>query len=177
MKMHFSKSLGLAFLMAIWAVDEASTAASSPNLLKAKQEAEAKGYTFITSHDEVVAKEKKEGKVRITAAIQPSTIKATTAAFRKKYPFIDIDGRESTGPDSAQRTLLEIKSGASKEGDVIIVYAAFRSEYTPYLWNVDLLGMAKHGVLQIPPPMIDAKYGNVVAVFTYFQVIAYNEKL
>jgi len=177
MKMHFFKSLGLAFFMAIWVVDEAFAAAASPDLLKAKQEAEAKGYTFITNHDEIVAKAKKEGKVRFVASMDPDNIKANTAAFRKKYPFIDIDGEETSGPDSAQRLLLEVQSGRAKEWDITWISPQFYTELTPYLWKVDLLGMATHGVLQIPPPMIDAKYGNVVAFDTNFQVTAYNAKL
>jgi hypothetical protein len=34
-------------------------------LKKAKQGAEAKGYVFLTNRDEIVAKAKKEGKLRI----------------------------------------------------------------------------------------------------------------
>ena len=177
MKMDFLKSHGLVFLMMIWLVAETHAAELSPNLSKAKQQADAKGYTFIANHDEIVANAKKEGKVRVTAAMDPSKFKIYGAAFQKKYPFIDIDGRESTGPDVAQRILREIQSGAAKEWDVILVYAEFRSEYTPHLWNVDLLGMAKQGVLQIPPAMIDLKYGNVISAFTHFQVTAYNPKL
>jgi ABC-type glycerol-3-phosphate transport system substrate-binding protein len=177
MKMDYLKSRSLAFLIMIWLVAETFAAEPSPNLSKATQRADAKGYTFITNHDEIVAKAKKEGKVRVTAAMDPSKIRIYGAAFQKKYPFIDIDGRESTGPDVAQRILREIQSGAAKEWDVILVYAEFRSEYTPHLWNVDLLGMAKQGVLQIPPPMIDQKYGNVISAFTHFQVTAYNPKL
>jgi iron(III) transport system substrate-binding protein len=171
------KSLALAFLMTMWTVAETFAAAPSPRLLKAKQQADAKGYTFIPNHDEIVAKAKKEGKVRVIAAMQPSDIRTYGAVFQKKYPFIDVDGLESTGPDVAQRRLRELKSGAAKDWDVLLVYAAFRSEYTPYLWNIDLLGMAEQGVLQIPPAMIDARYGNVISAFTHFQVAAFNAKL
>ena len=155
MKMDFLKSRSLAFLTMIWLVAETFAAESTPNLSKAKQQADAKGYTFITNHDEIVAKAKKEGKLRVTAAMDAANIKIYGAAFQKKYPFIDIDGRESNGPDVAQRILREIQSGAAKDWDTILVYAEYRSEYTPHLWNVDLLGMANHGVLQIPPAMID----------------------
>ncbi|MBI2986349.1 MAG: extracellular solute-binding protein [Deltaproteobacteria bacterium] len=175
--MYFFKAVGLAFLLAVWAVDEASTAAPSPNLLKAKQEAEAKGFTFITSHDEVVAKAKKEGKIRFLASMDPANIKATIAAFRKKYPFIDIDGQESSGTDAARRVLLEVQSGKSKEWDVVRMIPEYYSEYTPYLSKVDLLGMAGHGVLQIPLPMIDQKDRNIIAFDTQLHVTAYNTKL
>ena len=177
MKMYFFKAVGLAFLLAISVVDEAFGAAASPNLLKAKQEAEAKGYIFIVSHDEIVAKAKKEGRVRAIVNMDRYNIKATTAAFTKKYPFIEINAQGIAGTDEAQRLLLETQSGAAKEWDIVDVAVQFRSEFNPYLWKVDLLGMAKHGVLGIPPPMIDQKYGNVVAFENNFQVTAYNKKL
>jgi len=46
MKMHFFKPIGFALIMTIWIMEEALAAAASPNLLKAKQEAEAKDYAF-----------------------------------------------------------------------------------------------------------------------------------
>ena len=55
MKKYLLKALFSAFVIAIWAGGKASAAQSS-NLLNAKQEAEALGYTFITNRDEVVAK-------------------------------------------------------------------------------------------------------------------------
>jgi len=116
MKMVFLKCCTLAFLTLIWLVAEIRAAEPSPNLSKAKQQAEAKGYNFITNHDEIVAKAKQEGKVRVTAAMDPANIRIYGAAFKKKYPFIDIEGRESTGPDVAQRILREIQSGAAKTG-------------------------------------------------------------
>ena len=176
--MHFFKSLSLALIIVVWAVGVAHAASLNPSLLQAKQEAEAKGYTFITNHDEIVAHAKKEGKLRVVANMDRPTIRATTAAFKRKYPFIDdIYIEETTGTDAAQRIVLALKAGAAKEWDTTHILVAFRSDYSPYLWNVDLLGMAKHGVLQIPLPMIDAKYGNVAALFSYFQPTAYNVKL
>ena len=133
MKMDFLKSRGLAFLTVIWLAAETFAAESAPNLSKAKQQADAKGYTFITNHDEIVAKAKKEGKLRVTAAMDAANIKIYGAAFQKKYPFIDIDGRESNGPDVAQRILREIQSGMAKDWDIVLVYAEYRSEYTPHL--------------------------------------------
>jgi ABC-type Fe3+ transport system substrate-binding protein len=118
---------------------------------------------------------KREGKLRVAANMGRSAIKATTAAFKKKYPFIDdIYIAETTGTETAQRMLLEIQSGAAKEWDIVDVAVQVRSGFNPYLWKVDLLGMAKQGVLQIPPPMIDQKYVNVIAFENNFQVTAYN---
>ncbi|MBI2986338.1 MAG: extracellular solute-binding protein [Deltaproteobacteria bacterium] len=178
MKSNFFRTVTVIVVLWSWLFGSSALAASpSPALVKAKKEAEAKGFIFETSRDEIVAKAKKEGKLRVTASIEPSTARATTAALRKKYPFMDIDVQESKGTEGVQRLLLEIKSGAAKEWDVIHVLADFYGEYTPYLWKVDLLGMAKHGALQIPPAMIDARNGNVLAVSTQMQVTAYNAGL
>jgi ABC-type Fe3+ transport system substrate-binding protein len=155
----------------------ATAATPSPNLLKTKQEAEAKGYAFITDHDEIVAKAKKEGQVRVVASMDSSNIKAQIAEFKKRYPFIDIHVHESQGTEAAKRLLLEIQSGTAKEWDVILVASDFRSEYIPYIWKGDILGMATHGVLRIPPLMVDRKNKNVVAVHTHFQVTVYNPAL
>jgi len=145
-------------------------------LLKAKQDAEAKGYTFIASHDEILAKAKKEGKLRVLAGMEPPTIKATAAAFVRKYPFINLRIQEIQGQDAAQRNILEIKSGA-KDWDVHRLSTDRYPDYIPYLLKLDLLGMAEHGVLKIPPQMIDPKHRNAVAFFNRFQVTAYNKNL
>jgi len=71
MKKYLLKALFSAFVIAIWAGGKASAAQSS-NLLNAKQEAEALGYTFITNRDEVVAKAKQEGKVRAIVSMDPA---------------------------------------------------------------------------------------------------------
>ena len=74
--------------------------------------------------------------------MQPGNIKASTAAFMSKYPFIKLQIEQITGTDSAQRNILEIKSGTAKEWDIVHLSTDFYSEYLPYLWKVDLLGMA-----------------------------------
>src|SRR5574342_688739 len=49
---------------------------ASPTLTKAKQEAESRGYVFYTNRDEIVAKAKKEGKLRILVNMEVPTLKA-----------------------------------------------------------------------------------------------------
>src|SRR5262245_27177008 len=80
-----------ALLVTLWtqATSVFAGAASSAALVKAKQDAEAKGYIFFSSVDEIVAQAKKEGRLRILSGEDPSVIKATAEAFQKKYPFID----------------------------------------------------------------------------------------
>ncbi|MBI2986427.1 MAG: extracellular solute-binding protein [Deltaproteobacteria bacterium] len=147
------------------------------DLEKAGKEAEAKGYAFITSHEEIVTKAKMEGGLRVLAEMQAANIKASTAAFIKKYPFIKLHIEQITGTDSAQRNILEIKSGAAMDWDILHLSTDFYNEYIPHLKRIDLLGMARHGVLRIPPPMIDPINRNIVAFFTRFQVTAYNQRL
>jgi iron(III) transport system substrate-binding protein len=146
-------------------------------MLKAKKDAEAKGYAFFSSHDEIVAKAKQEGKLRVLAEMEPPNIKASIKAFMKKYPFINLHIEEITGTDAARRNILEIKSGTAKDWDILHLSTDFYSEYIPYLWKVDILGMAEQGLLQIPLPMIDPKHRNIVGFFSRFQVTAYNKKL
>jgi spermidine/putrescine-binding protein len=146
-------------------------------MLTAKKDAEAKGYTFFTSHDEIVTKAKQEGKLRVLAEMEPPNIKASIKAFMKKYPFINLHIEEITGTDAARRNILEIKSGMAKDWDILHLSTDFYSEYIPYLWKMDILGMAQQGILQIPLPMIDPAHRNVVGFFSRFQVTAYNKKL
>jgi ABC-type Fe3+ transport system substrate-binding protein len=152
-------------------------AADSGALAKARKEAEARGYTFPTDRNEIIAKAKTEGKLRVLAEMEPPNIKASTAAFMKKYPFINLYIEEITATDQYQRNLLELKSGRGKDWDLLSVSIDFYSEYLPLLSKIDLFGMAEQGILQIPQQMIDIKNRNVVAFFSRFQVTAYNKNL
>ena len=167
--------LSVFLLSALW-LQVADAAAASPGLTKAKQEAEAKGFVFETSHDAIIAKAKKEGKLRVITGLETSN-KFTAEAFRKKYPFIDLHVENIRGTEQAQRNLLEVKSGAAKDWDMLRPVTDFYSEYLPYLWKVDVLGMAEQGVLTIPPAMIDPNNRNVVGLVSRFQVSAYNKTL
>ena len=148
----------------------------SPALLKAKSEAEARGYLFETRHDEIVANAKKEARLRIVTNMEPANFRASAAGFMKRYPFITVHVQEITGAEEAQRNLLEIKRGA-KNYDVHRLSTDFYNEYLPYLFKVDILGMAQQGVLQIPPGIIDSKNRNALALLSFFQVTAYNKDL
>ena len=151
-------------------------ASSASALHSAKREAEARGYAFIADHDVIVAKAKQEGRLRVLGGMEPPTMKATAAAFGKKYPFINLQIQEITGTDAAQRNILEIKSGA-RDWDVHRLSTDRYPDYLPYLLKVDLLGMAQQGVIRIPPPMIDPNQRNAVAFYNRFQVTTYNKNL
>src|SRR5512145_345890 len=79
---------------------------ASPVVSKAKQAAEAKGFVFLTNRDEIVAKAKKEGKLRISVNMEVPTLKAASKAFNQKYPFINLHAQEITGIDMVQRNVL-----------------------------------------------------------------------
>jgi len=170
--------LVLSVWAALWFYATAAVAATpSPALLNAKKDADARGYTFITNHDEIVSKAKQEGKLRVLAEMEPPTIKAAIKAFMKKYPFINLHIEEITGTDAARRNILEIKSGTAKDWDILHLSTDFYNEYLPHLWKMDIVGMAQQGILQIPVPMIDPKHRNVVGFYSRFQVTAYNKTL
>jgi iron(III) transport system substrate-binding protein len=169
--------LGAIVLYIILAWDVLSAAQVNPPLTKGKHAPAPKGYVSLSNHAEIVEKAKSEGKLRILVNMDPATLKVAGKAFNQKYPFINLHAQEITGTDMAQRNVLEIKSGQARDWDLIYPSRDLYSEYLPYLWKVDLLGMAERGVLQIPAPMIDPKNRNIVAPYTRLIAAAYNKNL
>jgi len=146
-------------------------------VLNAKKEAEAKGYTFERSHDEIVAKAKKEGKLRVLVALNALSIKPVSEAFKKKYPFIDLRAEEISGLETYTRMVQEMKAGLAKTWDVNYLAFEYYNEYLPYQKKFDLLGMARNGIIQISPNLVDPVNRHIVAVQSNIQVIAYNKEL
>ena len=165
------------FLISL-SVEDFSALAAAPNasLLKAKQDAEAKGYVFLTSHDEIVARARKEGTLRVFSSQEPPAIKAMAAAFKQKYPFVDVLAQELIGLENYQRALTEMKAGFAK-WDVNYLAADYYPEYLPYQKKFDILGMAEHGVLRIEPKLIDPVNRHVVLIQSNMQVVAYQKDL
>ena len=161
-----------------WVVVSGAFAGSPDSvLLQAKREAEAKGYVFVASHDEIVAAAKKEGKMRALSGFPPEAIKALAAGFKKKYPFVDAQVVELESTDGYQRFLLEMKAGGAREWDASVIGLEFYKEYAPYQKRFDILGMASRGVVNILPQMVDPVSRNIVSVCSGMQVVAYNRKL
>ena len=146
-------------------------------LLKAKQEAEAAGYAFFTSHDEIVAGAKKEARLRLLGSLASDTYKALVGAFKKHYPFIVLHTEEIKSTDAHQPFILELKAGRATEWDVLDMAPDFYAEYLPFVRKLDLLGMATQKVLNIPLPMIDPKNRSIVSTASVIQAVAYNRKL
>ena len=145
--------------------------------LKTKQKAESEGYVFAASHDEIVEKAKKEGKLRVIRSLSPETFNGTVSAFKQKYPFVtEVSAFEFKGTEGPQRFILELQAGRGKEWDVFDVAPELHSEFQPFLKKFDLLGMAKAGILAIPPEMVDPQGRNVMSVTAGVHVVGYNKK-
>jgi ABC-type Fe3+ transport system substrate-binding protein len=155
----------------------AFAAAASPSLAKAKQDAEAKGYIFESNHDEIVAKAKKEGKLRVLSTMETAVVKVMRDSFKKKYPFIDVQVQELGSVEENQRFLLELKAGMVKAWDVNRAYTDFYDQYSPYQKKFDILGMAEHKVLAIPPKLVDPQLRNLVTIGSNITVVAFNKKM
>ena len=147
------------------------------SLDKAKASAVAKGYLFAGSHDEIVARAKGEGKLRVLSSLDPEARGPMAATFKKKYPFVDIAIEEITGTETVQRHLLEVKAGAAGQWDITHVTDDFYNDFAPLGMKVDLLGMAEQGVVAVNPRMVDPQYRNMAAVSTAICAIAYNKNL
>jgi iron(III) transport system substrate-binding protein len=166
----------LSVMFGIW--QSASAATVNPSLVKAKTEAKARGYIFLTSHDEIISAAKKEEKLRVVSGFSSETLKNLLGAFRKKYPFIDISAHEINGSAEHQRILLELKAGTNKEWDALSMANDFYNEYDPYRKKFDILRMAENGILQIRREMIDPRNRNVVSVASIIQIgVTYNKNL
>ena len=163
-------------LLESWLFSSLVFAASpSPALMKAKQEAEAKGFIFETSRDEIVAKAKKEGKLRVMSSLDPASFKPMADSFKKKNPFIDIQIHEITGTEAIQRFLLELKAGTVKDWDVAHASEDFYNDFATHAMKFDILGMAEQGVLKINPKMVDPDNRTIVAVASGLCAVAYNK--
>jgi hypothetical protein len=85
----------------------------------------------------------------VLSSQDPEAIKAMSAAFKKKYPFIDSRIEEIGGMENYQRMLQEMKAGLAKTWDANYLAFDFYSEFVPFQKKFDILGMAEQGVLQI----------------------------
>ena len=152
-------------------------ASSNPSLLKAKQEAEAKGYIFVSSHDEIVSRAKQEGKLRAVVSLSEEPLKHMLAAFSAKYPFIETRGEWVPNREVYVRLLQELKAGLTKGVDVNDPISDYYNEYLPYQKKLDVLGMAEQKILQIPLQMVDPINRNIVVIGSSIGVVVYNKTL
>ena len=69
---------GLVFcVVTLGMLADSARAATAPSaeLAKAKKEAESRGYVFYANRDEIVAKAKEEGRVRVLSNMDPDNLK------------------------------------------------------------------------------------------------------
>ena len=169
-------TLAAVALSALWMGGAAvHAAAANPGLLKAKQDAESKGFIFETSRDEILAGARKEGKVKVLSALDPETFKPMIESFRKKYPFLDVEIREITGTEDTQRLILELGAGTAKDWDIAHAPDDFYTDLTAHAKRFDLLGMAGQKVLAIDPKMVDPDLRAVASIASSVGVVAYNK--
>jgi iron(III) transport system substrate-binding protein len=160
-----------------WLSSNLLAAAANPAVTKAKQDAEAKGYVFLASKDEIVANAKKEGNLRVLGSLDKASLNVLAEAFKKKYPFINARAEEINGTEVYLRMIQEMKAGLAKNWDINYVAFDYYSDYLPYQKKFDILGMAQNGIVQIPTKMIDPVNRHIVVVASDLQVVAYNKQL
>jgi len=177
MKVGFRRGILVLSLGGFLLVAPVHAAAPNPALGKAKQEAEARGFVFVSDRTEILSRAQKEAKLSVITSMEPETAKASAVAFKKRYPFIDINIQPRTGSESAQQLVLQIKSGGAKEWDVVSTSSDLINDFIPHLWKIDLQAMAEQDVLHIPVPLVDSSQRNIVAFHSRFHVVAYNKNL
>lgn len=140
-----------------------------------RAEAASQDYVTLASHDEIVAKAKKEGKLRAISSLDSASFKPMMQSFSKKYPFLEVRMEEIGGPEALQRFLLELKAGTVKDIDTSEASSEFYTENAAHAMKLDILSMAQKGVLKINPKMVDPDNRNVVSVASTICSIAYNK--
>jgi ABC-type Fe3+ transport system substrate-binding protein len=169
----------LLFFLLVGFVPRHNLLAAAPETAPAvaKKNAESQGYTSFASHDEIVARARKEGKLRALSLLGKQTYKPLINAFKQRYPFIsDISLEEIGATEAPQRFLLELKAGSATQWDVLSVAPDFYPDYLPYVKKLDILRMATQKVLSIPTAMIDPKNRSAVSIASSIHAIAYNKK-
>ena len=108
-----------------------------PSVTQAKSEARP-GYIFLSNHDEIVARAKSEGRLKVFSGLdgQRTLKKGLGEQFRKKDPFITSFQAEERGSGGASALSHGDQSGARQEWDATTVSTDLYSEYPPYIKNL-----------------------------------------
>ena len=85
MTLHSMRAMQVSCAVFFWMLAGSVGAATvqSADLVKAKKEAESKGYVFLANREEIVAKAREEGQVRVLSNMNPDNIQALRKAFTK----------------------------------------------------------------------------------------------
>ena len=177
MKLMYCSLRAFLFLMMVSLFAVPLLAADPAALQKAKKDAESKGLIFIANRDEIVAKAKKEGKVKVGSTLDPDTYKPMVESFKKKYPFIDAQMEELSGAVYGEKFLTELAAGITTDWDLVHAPEDFYSRFAENAMKLDLLGMAQQGVLAINPKMADPELRTVVSTVSALCGMVYNKEL
>src|SRR5262245_36256036 len=139
--------------------------------------AQTKEARLNVTKDEILARAKQEGKLSLVPGYDKNTIAPLVAAFKKKYPFIDVSWQMVTGIAASQRQLFELAGGKASV-DVFSPSTAFTNEYFKQnlIMKYDFRGMVKSGQLKLPLEMIDES-GTLRCLASNVGVCSYNSKL
>jgi hypothetical protein len=140
------------FILGSWTLAPNGSAQTSAALSNTKKEAEAKGYIFVDSHDEIVNRAKKEGRLNVVVSLSQDILSPVNVAFRKKYPFIDSRAVGVRGNEVYLRLLEELKAGLTKNQDVNDLVADYYTEYLPYQKKSTSLEWLGKESYVFPPP-------------------------
>ena len=178
MTLHFFRGAQFSCAVFFWmlGVNAGAATLQSADLVKAKKEAESRGYIFFANREEIVAKAKEEGQVRVLSNMDPDNIQALRRAFTKQYPFIEVRAERIAGVEGGQRFLLELQAGRTN-WDVFEIAMELYQDYLPQLKKFDILGMARPGVLQLPTEIIDPANRNVLSLASTIYGVSYNKNL
>lgn len=96
---------------------------------------------FGNSHEEVVKLAQKEGKVRVSASLDPKEVGTVLEGFYKRYPGIKVEYDSTTGVDSGERIFTEALSG-QVDYDAVKIVAELQSRFVkagvlagPFNWE------------------------------------------
>lgn len=80
-------SVLIVFQLTWWLISSTGHAAAAASAAaKAKHEAESSGYAFELSHDDIVSKAKREGRLKVLSSLE-SDLKACGRGFQEKISF------------------------------------------------------------------------------------------
>ena len=177
MKLMYFSLRAFLFLMIASLFSVPLFAAETAALQKAKKDAETRGFMFIANRDEIIAKAKKEGRVKVGSTLEPEDYKPMVESFKKKYPFIDAQMEELSGAVYGEKFLMELAAGKTTDWDLVHAPEDFYTRFAENAMKLDLLGMAQHGVLAINPKMVDPELRTVVSVGSALCGMVYNKEI
>lgn len=115
--MPMNRRTGFFLILTVFLLPMGFALGAESAAMKAKQKAEAEGYSFLASHEEIVEKAKKEGKLRVIRSLAGETFNGMVSAFKQKYPFItDVSAFEFKGTEGRNALLWSFKRGEAGSG-------------------------------------------------------------